>query len=57
MPDWKEMCGKSKATRQKLYKKKAVKAQRKSMCDTGKHPRCNGKGSYNCVKNPVRKKK
>ena len=57
MPDWKEMCGKPKSVRQKLYKKKAVKAQRKSMCDTGKHPRCNGKGSYNCVKNPVRKKK
>ena len=57
MPDWKEMCNKSATVRKKLYKKKAVKKQRAEMCVTGSHPRCDGKGSYKCVKNPIRKKK
>ena len=56
MPDWKEMCGKTAVARKKLYKNKAVKAKRAAMCETGKHPRCDGKGSYKCVKNPTRKK-
>ena len=57
MPDWKEMCGKPASVRKRLYKKKAVKAQRAAMCSAGSHPRCDGKGAYKCVKNPKRTKR
>ena len=46
-----DMCTKSSATRQKLYRKKSIKTQRSNMCSPGMYPRCVKELAY-CVKSP-----